>query len=326
MSTVPENAPVVDDAAAPLAPPARVAVLGLGAMGGGLAKNVAAAGFETAVWNRTAPAPGRLAELGISVAAADSPAAAVRGAAAVLCCVADDAAARAVWLGDDGTKGALAATGRGAVAVECSTLSPACVAELAAAAAARGAAFVAAPLIGSRPQVAAGELVILAGGDAAAVDRVRPVLAASAKAVRHVGDARAASGLKLAVNMLLGVQTLATAEALELAAAAGVDRTEALDLLAGLPVAAPVAGRLGAAMLAGLAAGGGTGAGADGPAFAPNFPATLAEKDLRYAAALLGRETPAESLTAAAAAGFADAVAAGWGRDDLTGAVRRYRG
>src|SRR5262245_21057 len=103
----------------------RVAFLGLGTMGGGMAMRLAGAGFPLRVWNRSAERAAALGRVGAAVA--NSPREAASESDVVITMVADDGASRAVWTGSDG---ALAGVVRGALLVECSTLSPAWIQEL----------------------------------------------------------------------------------------------------------------------------------------------------------------------------------------------------
>jgi 3-hydroxyisobutyrate dehydrogenase/2-hydroxy-3-oxopropionate reductase len=102
-----------------------------------------------------------------------------------------------------------------------------------------GAAFLDAPVSGSVPVVEKGELTIMAGGDAAALERVRPVLDALATKVFHVGAIGAGATVKLAVNALVHAIDVGLSEALVLAEKAGVDRTAAYDVFAAGAAAAP---------------------------------------------------------------------------------------
>ena len=129
-----------------------IAFLGLGAMGSRMARRLLGGEDTVRVWNRS-PAPAQaLAEYGAVVA--DSPRAAAEGADAVITMLADDSAARAVWL--DPARGAMAGLGPEALAIECSTVTPGWIAELNAAASPR--AVVDAPVAGSRPQAEAGQI------------------------------------------------------------------------------------------------------------------------------------------------------------------------
>src|SRR5688500_11742318 len=145
----------------------RIGFLGLGTMGTGMVGRLLDAGHGVVVWNRTAGRTEPLRQKGATIAS--SPREAAAGADVVIGMVADDRASRAVW---DGEHGAVRGLTAGSVAIECSTLSPGWVEELAALVQARGAAFLDAPVTGSKPQAANGELLFLVGGDAAALDGV----------------------------------------------------------------------------------------------------------------------------------------------------------
>ena len=154
-------------------PQPRVAILGLGIMGvghGGPGARTLV--LRLRVYNRNREKAERLGSAGASVAATSREAAA--HANIIISMVADDAASRAVWLGDDG---ALAGAPRGAVLIESSTVSVPWVRELAAAAAERGCELLDAPVTGSKPHAASGELLFLVGGSASALSVARPVLA-----------------------------------------------------------------------------------------------------------------------------------------------------
>src|SRR6185437_14251338 len=133
-----------------------VALLGLGTMGSGMAANLLKAGFPLAVWNRTAAKAQPLAKKGARIAA--TPADAAKGAHVILAMLADDAASRHVWLGENG---ALAAAGKGSVLIDCGTVSPAWISDLGHHAAERGLQFLDAPVTGSRMQAEEGQLSFL---------------------------------------------------------------------------------------------------------------------------------------------------------------------
>jgi 3-hydroxyisobutyrate dehydrogenase-like beta-hydroxyacid dehydrogenase len=199
-----------------------VAFLGLGRMGAPMAARLATAGHELTVWNRT-PRPDRQPA---GAAGADSPAQAAAGAEVIITMVSDAAALEEVL------DGALAGASPGAAFVDMSTVGPAAAQAAAARAARAGCAFVDAPVSGSVASAQAGSLIAMAGGDTAAVDRVRPVLAAIVADVVHVGPSGAGAGMKLALNLALAVTNQAVAETLVLAEAAGVARERAYDVLA----------------------------------------------------------------------------------------------
>lgn len=209
----------------------RVAVLGLGVMGRGMAMNLRKAGFGVAVWNRTAAKAEEFVKDGGT--AARTPAEAAAGADVVVSMLSDDIACRAAWLGENG---ALAAMRPGAIAVESSTASPAWIAALNAAAQERGVRLLDAPVTGSRVQAEGGQLLFLTGGDAATIDEARPVLAAMSRQVLPLGPVGSGAMLKLINNFLCGVQIASFAEALAWIERSGLDRGTALAFLkAGAP-------------------------------------------------------------------------------------------
>src|SRR3712207_1258565 len=157
-------------------PVRRVAFLGLGIMGAPMARNVAAAGFEVTVWNRTRE---RAEATGLPVA--DSPAEASAAADVTITMVVDSPQVEDVLFGDGG---AATGMGEGHVAIDMSTIRPT-------AARAIGerlpVPFLDAPVTGSRPKAEDGTLTIMAGGDEAAFERVKPVFEAMGKLVLRVG-------------------------------------------------------------------------------------------------------------------------------------------
>jgi len=204
----------------------RVAILGLGTMGLGMAARLAEAGFPLAVWNRTASRADSLRSSGARVAT--TPRDATRDATCVVSMLSDDAASRAVWLGENG---ALAGLAPGALLIESSTISPVWVRELGAAARAGGSALVDAPVTGSRTHAASGELKFLVGGDAKDVDRAAPILRAMGTEITHVGPLGSGVTLKLVNNFLCGVQAAAFGEALALLDKSGIDLGKAVQAL-----------------------------------------------------------------------------------------------
>jgi 3-hydroxyisobutyrate dehydrogenase len=275
----------------------RIAFLGLGAMGTRMAGRLIAAGHEVTVWNRT-PMPLTGAAL------AGTPAAAVTGAEMVITMLRDDAASGAVW------SQALAAMMPGAIGIEASTVTPAHVRALHADAAARGVAFLDAPVAGSRPQAEAGQLIFMAGGAAPDLARAEPILLAMGGAVHHAGAAGAGAMVKLMLNSLFGAQLAVMAELIGLAAQAGIDPARAAEIIGATPVASPAVKGAAAAMLAGQ--------------FAPAFPIDLVEKDFALVLQTGGQVAAGLPVTEAVHDAYAAAKAEGHGGDNITGIVQRY--
>jgi 3-hydroxyisobutyrate dehydrogenase-like beta-hydroxyacid dehydrogenase len=214
---------------------ATVAVLGTGRMGSAMARSLARAGTQLVLYNRTAPRARLLAdELGARVA--ESPAAAAAEADVCVTMLADQAAVEATWAGDDGI---LAGARRGSVLIDSSTVPPATIRGFAAPAAAAGAGILDAPVSGSVPLAETGKLTIMVGGDAADLERARPVLERLATQVFHIGPLGSAAALKLAVNTLIFGLNQAISEALVLAERAGIERAVAYDVFAAGAAGAP---------------------------------------------------------------------------------------
>lgn len=205
-----------------------VSVLGMGRMGAAMAKTLSEAGFELTVWNRS-PDTARTVANSIGARMAGTPREAAGSADVVLTSLSDDGAVRAVYSGPDGIA---AGVRPGAVVVEMSTIDPSVVDEIGDLVDATGADLVDAPVSGSVQLVEQGKLTIMAGGDAQAIERARPVLEALSARLFNVGGRGSGATIKLAVNALVHGINGALAEALVLAEAAGVDRTAAYEVFA----------------------------------------------------------------------------------------------
>lgn len=247
-----------------------IAVVGLGTMGSGMARRLLGGGFAVTVYNRTASRADALKEAGANVA--QTPREAAVGADVVIAMLSDDAASQSAWLGDNG---ALAGARPGAVLIESSTLSVSWVKELAAAAEALGCHLLDAPVTGSKPQAANGELLFLVGGDGAVLDSVRDVLAPMSRGVLHLGQTGSGSLMKLVNNFLCGVQAASLAEAMAMIEGSGLDRAQALEVLANGAPGSPLLRTLGARMAA--------------RDYKTNFAVDLMAKDLTYAIKLMKR-------------------------------------
>src|SRR5512132_189009 len=205
-------------------------------MGSRLARRLLEAGHTVHGYNRSSAKARALEGAGLKVA--PTPRAAAEGAEAVFSMVTDNDALRAVALGDAGIVSGL---GRDAVYVEMSTVSPAVTRELGDAVAARGAVMLDAPVSGSTLSVEQGVASIMVGGDAAALERVRPYLATMGpNGTTHVGPLGLAKTMKIATNLGLAVQMLAFCEAVLLAEKAGIARATAVDALLKSVIASPM--------------------------------------------------------------------------------------
>jgi 2-hydroxy-3-oxopropionate reductase len=196
----------------------RIGFIGLGLMGTPIVLNLLKAGFTVAVWNRTAPKLAPALEAG--AVPSESVAALARQSDVVMMMVTDAAASEAVICGADGV---LDHAEPGTILIDMGSIAPEMSRALAERAAARGVAMLDAPVTGNPNVARSAKLGIMVGGDAAVLDRVRPVLEALSAVIVHAGPSGAGSTLKLVNNLILGVAIEAVAEALVLARKAGID-------------------------------------------------------------------------------------------------------
>ncbi len=204
-----------------------VAFLGLGAIGTPMAEHLARAELGLRVWNRTAARAAAFAAEHHAIHAR-SPAEAARGADIVITCFPVSADVAALL---DGPEGLLAGLARGAVLVDCTSGDPAGSQAIAARLAERGVGFLDAPVSGGVAGAKAGALTVMVGGDAALLDRVRPVLEVFGKKNVHCGAIGAGDAVKAVNNGLLAVHLWSLAEGLAALHKAGIDAAVALDVI-----------------------------------------------------------------------------------------------
>lgn len=209
--------------------------VGLGAMGGRMARRLLDAGYTVHGYNRTASKAADLVRAGLRLAA--SPREVAERAAAVFTMVTDDAALEAVTRGPQGLVAGLTRDG---ILIEMSTVSPAVVERLAADVSARGAALLDAPVSGSPVTLESGQLSFMVGGDPSVLERARPFLLAIGPTITHVGRVGLAKSMKIAVNQALAVQMLAFSESVLLAEKAGIARERAVEVVLKSVVASPM--------------------------------------------------------------------------------------
>jgi 3-hydroxyisobutyrate dehydrogenase len=280
-------------------------MIGTGRMGAAMVGRLVGGGHQVTGYNRTRA---RAEALGTPVAG--TPREAVAGAEVVLVSLADDAAVEAVYRGGDGL---LAGLAPGAVVVETSTVDPGTVRALAPLVDKAGGTLLDAPVSGSVSVVESGQLTFMVGGDPAALDRVRPVLAPLAVHVFHLGDQGAGATMKLVVNSLIAELNGALCEGLVLAEKAGIARPAAYEVFAASAVAAPFVHYKRAAF--------------EHPEKTPPaFTVSLLAKDVRLILDLAGRVGARMAQLTAEQTLLAEAEAAGYGQRDLTGIADFLRG
>ncbi|HXA56624.1 MAG TPA: NAD(P)-dependent oxidoreductase [Candidatus Acidoferrum sp.] len=283
-----------------------VALIGLGTMGIGMGGRLLGAGFPLTVYNRTPERAAELIKQGAKLAS--SPVEAAANADIVLAMVSDDKVSREVWLGENG---ALKSAKPGTVCIDCSTLSPAWTRELAAEAKKYGCEFLDAPVTGTKPHAASGELLFLVGGSAEALEKARPALAVMSRKIVHMGASGSGALMKLINNFVCGVQLASLAEAMVLIERSGLNRESALDILNNGAPGSPLVKTLSARMV--------------NKDYAVNFVLNLMEKDLTYARNE-GRQHDLNLKTAAAAIElFEQARSRGWGDKDFSSVVEGIR-
>jgi 3-hydroxyisobutyrate dehydrogenase-like beta-hydroxyacid dehydrogenase len=212
-----------------------VAVVGTGRMGAAMVGRLVGAGFPVVVHNRTrARAEQGAGAHGARVAA--TPREAAEQAEVVVVSLADDVAVRAAYQGPDGL---VAGLRPGAVVADTSTVDPATLQKLEPSVRAAGAHLLDTPVSGSVATVEAGQLLVMAGGEDAALEAARPALESFARRIVALGPLGAGATMKLVVNSMVHALNAALAEALVLAEKAGVERSAAYEVIASSAVAAP---------------------------------------------------------------------------------------
>jgi 3-hydroxyisobutyrate dehydrogenase len=268
----------------------RVAFIGTGIMGAPMARNVAAAGFEVVVWNRTR---GK-AEAVEGATVADSPAEATDGADFMITMLADGAAVESV---------APDALREGLTWLQMSTIGLDATDRLMKLAEERGVQYVDAPVLGTKEPAEKGALTVLASGDPDALARARPIFDAVAAKVLELGGAGEGQRLKLVANTWVVAISESTAETFAFAEALGVDPRKFLETIEGGPLDVGYARAKGELILK--------------REFPPSFPLRLALKDVRLvreAAREAGIDVP---LAEVIARQFERALEAGHGDEDL---------
>jgi 3-hydroxyisobutyrate dehydrogenase len=279
-----------------------IGVAGVGKMGTAIALRLLEVGHAVSVWNRTQGKVEALARAGAEVAA--SAAALADRNETIITILSNAEAQRGVY---DGPAGVLAGALAGKLVIDMSTVQPQDERALAAKVAGKGAHFVECPVGGTTGPARQGKLLGLAGGEAADIERARPVLGALCRRLEHLGPVGAGSSMKLAINLPLLVAYQALGEACVLCQHVGLNPQALMDLFAdtsGAPNVLKVRGPAVAEALAG------------GPGIAATFDVDSIRKDLRTMLAqakVLRAELPLAERTLAI---FDAAAAQGWGGRD----------
>jgi 3-hydroxyisobutyrate dehydrogenase len=272
-------------------------------MGSGMAQRLLSANFPLTVYNRNRAKSIPFAANGAFVA--ESPREAASHAQIILSMVADDVASRQVWLG---AEGALAGVSPSSVLIESSTLSLGWIKELETAAAELGCEFLDAPVTGTKPHAASGELLFLVGGSRDALDAARPVFSVLGRDAIHLGPSGTGALMKLVNNFVCGVQAASFAEALSLIDAGGLDRDKAMSILTGGAPGSGIVKRVADRVAAND--------------FTPNFGLRWMAKDLAYAIGTASARGIPLRTAAAALSIFREAIAEGHGDEDFSAVAK----
>ena len=204
----------------------KIAYLGLGTMGSGMASNLLKAGYQLTVWNRSAEKCKPFARKGARVA--DTPADAARDVDLVIYILSNDEAVEDVVLGANGI---LRGIQEGQIAIDMSTVLPETSLRELEAYAKRGVDFLDAPVFGSKQESAEAKLWIMAAGNKAIFEKVKPVLTKLGQTVHYFGKNGNATAMKLVGNLIVALELEALSEGLVLARKAGLDLSTVMEVV-----------------------------------------------------------------------------------------------
>ena len=285
----------------------KVGFVGLGTMGGAMAANAARAGFEVSAWNRTPGRAGDLEELGVQLR--ESPAAVAAASEIVITIVSDTPDVEAVLFGPGGVADGVTP---GTLVVDMSTISPSATRQFAERLALRGVSMLDGPVSGGSEGAKKGTLSIFIGGDAADLERARPVLDSLGTTITHVGPIGSGQAVKAVNQVILAGTYLGVAEGIVLAMKAGLDVEQTVAALGGGAAQSWVLANRSGRMLAN-----------DYPL---GFKVALHRKDLGIALSMareLGASLPVSALCEAIEAGL---IGQGHADDDMSAVARAIRG
>jgi 3-hydroxyisobutyrate dehydrogenase len=274
-------------------------------MGGPMARRLAASGYPVSVYDVDADRARRAGEGGVT--RASSPAGAAEAADVVLSSLPDPAAVRRAYLGADGV---LAGARRGTTLVDVSTIDPDTWREVAAAARGTGVDCLDAPVSGGPAEAGSGKLVFIVGGDAAVLERCRPVLLTLGTDVHHVGPLGSGQVVKIVNNVMSMANVAVAAEAMVLGVKAGVDPQRLFDILSTSGGRSHHFLKRFPNVLAGD--------------FTPHFGIGLSRKDLSLALALAAKLEMPVPIASIVRQVYETAHAQGLGQLDMAGVTRLY--
>lgn len=284
-----------------------VGFIGLGVMGAPMAANLLRKGFSVTVYNRSEGKAEELVKLGAETAV--SPMEAVGAADAVVTMISNDEAVEEVYYGE---KGILRGLKPGTAVIDCSTVSPALSARLAADIGAKFSYFLDAPVTGSKPAAIDGSLIFMVGGDRQVLEENRGLFEAMGREILHMGPSGSGSTAKLAHNTIVGINAAGLIEGMAIAAKGGLDASSFLRIVQGGGAASKQADLKGRKIIE--------------RDFSVQFSLALMLKDLKLSSRLtdgMGVSTP---MLEAAKSLFQIGQAEGYGDLDLAALAKVYEG
>ena len=282
----------------------KTGIIGLGAMGAGMARNLARQGLLAAVWNRTAATAEQLATR-LDVAVAADPASLALRCDVVVTCVSRDADVLEV------IRALIPGLRPGTVVVDCSTIAVETAQSAAGLVADAGGTFLDAPVSGGREGAEAGQLVFMVGGDHEVIDRLQPVFDAMGKQVTAMGPVGSGQATK-AVNQIMaaGINQAVT-EALAFGQAAGLDMAKVIEVVGGGAAGNWFLQKRGASMVDGV--------------FEPGFKLALHHKDLSICKQMLAELGVALPIVEMTLKHYERLIEAGYGEEDISALFRAKR-
>jgi 3-hydroxyisobutyrate dehydrogenase len=280
-----------------------IGFIGLGRMGGPMAKNLAAAGHTLHAFDVDPAAIARLAGAG-RVVPHGSPQEVAAHAAVLFTALPNDAIVRSTYLGEPGI---LSGGTAGLITCDCSTVSPEVSRDVHAAARARGIAHLDTPMLGSSPQAESGEIFFMVGGDRDTLSAVQPLLDVMGRLTMYVGPSGTGNRIKLLHNALGAVNAVAVAESLALCVSLGVDPRTYYEVVknGGGMAYSTYFDRRALRVIDGR--------------FDPTFTLDLMLKDVTLAGQMAGADLAHMPILRETLAAYVDAARRGWGAEDFSG-------
>lgn len=283
----------------------KIGFIGLGTMGAPMASNLLKQGYEVTVYNRTSEKCLPLAQQGAKTA--PTPREAALQQDVVITMVSNDDSIREVFYGEEGI---IASLNSVMTVIDCSTISPKLVKEIASAVTGLGASFLDAPVTGSKPAAIHGTLVFMVGGDPKVIETHSDIFETLGKKVIPMGENGSGAVAKLAHNTIVGINNLALAEGFAIAAKSGIPADRFLELVQLGSAGSKAADLKGRKII-------------DGD-FSNQFSLALMLKDLKLASSLTdGMGMPSPMLGLAKSL-FQAGASEGYGDEDLSAVVKCY--